>query len=317
MKKFIFFLFILFISCYFYKNYNYFKFYYIKQEVKDVINEINENKKILENIKNKIQQADDGKKEILEFIDVPKKSNIDDYTVYNDVTSRHKYPFGDSAGRHINVHETAHGIHSDLRNEYQKKLKYKCNTFYCLKGKAVVLREPKITIKDVTKYIPPNLRSYRYQLYFVDQIKNWNDMPTYILDEWTAYILGSMCAVEDYEKGLQKPVSDAVSGCLDFSIYSIAMAMAVKDLEPNYWIENPNLREFIKFNLQRAENTFLLGKDAFRSSKQDKLLNSFLNEKESDNLRNFMRNEFGDYFLKQKCGEAYMEEEFKIDFTFE
>jgi len=120
---------------------------------------------------------------------VPKNHNIDDSTVYNDVTSRQKDPFGDSAGRHINVHETAHGIHSDLRNEYQKKLRYKCNAFYCLKGKAVILKDPNITIKNVTKYIPSNLKSYRYQLYFVDQLKNWNDMPTYILDEWTAYIL--------------------------------------------------------------------------------------------------------------------------------
>lgn len=296
MKKIILLFFILFIVYFVYKNYNYFELYYLKQEIKNVIKEIEKNNENIEKIKNKINQTESTKKDILEFIDVPKKTNIDDSTVYNDVISRQSKPFGDHAGRHVNVHETAHGIHSDLRNEYQEKLGYRCNAFYCLKGKAVVLKEPNITIKDIKKYIPKNLKSYRYNLYFVEQLKDWNDVPTYILDEWNAYILGSECAVDDYQKKIDTPKSDAVSGCLDFSIYSIATAMAVKELDPDYWQKNPEFKEFIKYNLKRAETAFFLGKDVFKSSAQDKLLDSFLNDKESGNLKNFMKEELGSYF---------------------
>lgn len=248
------------------------------------------------NIKKDVDKKSD---EVLKFIDVPKKNkDIEDDSVYNDVLSRQSEPFGDEAGRHVNVHETAHGIHSDLRNEYQRKLGYKCNAFYCLKGKAVILKDPNITIRDIAKYIPKNLRSYRYNLYFITQLKDWDDVPTYVLDEWNAYILGSECAVEDYQRRIEIPRSDAVSGCLDFSIYAIAMSMAVKELDPEYWQEHPEFKEFIKYNLKRADMAFYLGKDVFKSSNQEKLLDAFLNDKQSDNLRNFMKKELGEYFVK-------------------
>lgn len=261
-----------------------------KNQTQNILKEVNDLKRNVEDLIKKSDQP------ILKFIDVPKKNkSLDDSSIYNDVISRQLDPFGNQNGRHTNVHETAHGIHSDLRNEYQKKLGYECNAFYCLNGRAVVLKDPNFYIKDITKNIPKSLRSYRYHLYFVEQLKDWNDMPTYVLDEWTAYILGSECAVEDYKNGIDHPKSDAVSGCLDFSIYSIAMAKTTKELDPKYWEENPEFKEFIRFNLKRAEKTFKEGKGIFKSSSQEKLLQSFLNN-ESD-LKNFMKTEFGNYFL--------------------
>lgn len=261
-------------------------------EVKNISKEVNELKKEVEGLIKKANQTN------LNFVEVPKKNkNIPDDSVYSDVISRQEKPFGNSSGRHVNVHETAHGIHSDLRNEYQKKLGYECNAFYCLNGKAVILKDPNIAIRQIVKNIPQNLRSYRYNLYFVEQLKDWDDMPTYVLDEWNAYVLGSECAVEDYQKGLEHPKSDAVSGCLDFSIYAIAMAKTVKELDKEYWEENPEFKEFIKYNLERAEKTFKAGKDIFKSSGQDKLLDSFLNDKNSNDLKDFMKSEFGNYFL--------------------
>ena len=53
------------------------------------------------------------------FVMVPEfRSSIED-SVYGDILSHSdKAPFGDSAGRATNSHETAHGIHSYLRNKY-------------------------------------------------------------------------------------------------------------------------------------------------------------------------------------------------------
>jgi hypothetical protein len=263
-----------------------------KNQAQDILKEVNDLKNDLNDL---IKKTD---RPTLNFIDVPKKNKeIPDDSVYNDVISRQEKPFGNEAGRHINVHETAHGIHSDLRNEYQKKLGYECNVFYCLNGKAVILKDPDILIRHITRNIPSNLRSYRYNLYFVHQLKDWDDMPTYVFDEWSAYILGSECAVEDHSRGIDVPKSDAVSGCLDFSIYAIAMAKTVKELDPKYWDENSEFKEFVKYNLTRAEKAFKEGRHTFKSSGQEQLLKSFLEDERSNDLKDFMKNELGDYFL--------------------
>jgi len=279
----------------FYKN-DIKKFFYIKEQSTKITNDskIDFKKQILEK----------SNKDLLNFINVPKKNNnIPDDTIYNDVISRQTKPFGDEAGRHINVHETAHGIHSDLRNEYERILGYKCNVFYCLKGRAVIIKDPPITISEVCGYIPKNLRSYRYDLYFKEQLKYWDDVPTYIFDEWTAYILGSECAIEDYELGIAHTKSDAVSGCLDFSIYSIAFARAVKEEDSEYWNRHPEFKEFVKYNLKRAEMAFNKGKNIFKSEKQIRLLDSFINNPDSKELKKFMIEEFGEYFINININE--------------
>lgn len=235
------------------------------------------------------------------FIKVPKYNNIDDNClVYKDVMEYTKQkPFGNESGRNINVHETVHGIHSDYRNEYQKKLKYKVNALYCLDGNIILVREPNITIRHVIKYIPKNLQSYRYELYFVKQLPDWNDAPTYILDEWIAYILGSKCAVEDHQKGINTHKSDAVSGCLDFSIYATAFAMAVKEHDPEYWKKYPEFKETIRYHLIQAEKTLGQGLDVkeFNSEKQDKLYYSLLNDDDSKYIRDFLFQEFNGIFV--------------------
>jgi len=230
------------------------------------------------------------------FVEVPKVNSLSDATVYEDVLSRQSRDFGDSSGRHVNVHETAHGIHSDLRMKYTRELGYRVNAFYCLKGRAVILKEPRLRMTHVARRVPKKLRSYRYELYFVKQLKDWDDTPTYPLEEWAAYILGSECAVEDNKMGIGRPRSDTVSGCLDFSIYAIVTAMAVKEEDPNYWESHPEFRRFIKYNLIRAEKAFAEGREVFRSDKQEKLLEVFNNDEDSEHVREFMKREFGDYF---------------------
>lgn len=237
----------------------------------------------------------------ISFVKISKFNEIDDKcSIYKDVLEHSKQkPFGDDSGRNINVHETVHGIHSDYRNEYQKHLKYNLNALYCLDGNIVIVREPNITIRHVVKYIPKNLQSYRYQLYFVQQLADWNDAPTYILDEWVAYILGSKCAVEDHKKGINTHKSDAVSGCLDFSIYATAFAMAVKEHDPEYWEKYPEFKEIIHYHLIQAEKTLGQGLDIreFNSEKQDALYNSLLYDYDSKNIRDFLFTEFEGIFV--------------------
>ncbi len=254
--------------------------------------------KVRFNLQNKRREKIVG----INFIKIPKHRIIEDKgIIYKDVLEYSKQePFGDDGGRNINVHETAHGIHSDLRNEYQKKLGYELNALYCLDGNIILIREPSITMRHVMNFVPEKLRSYRWKLYFVQQLSDWNDKPTYILDEWISYILGSKCAVDDHQKGINTHKSDAVSGCLDFSIYSVAFAMAVKKHDPEYWNNNPDFKETIRYHLIQAEKTLGQGLDisAFNSVGQDELYNNLLNDPNSEELREFILTEFDGIFIK-------------------
>lgn len=239
----------------------------------------------------------------IRFIKTPKYRTIKDKgLIYTDVLEHSKQePFGDESGRNINVHETVHGIHSDMRMLYEKELKrYDINVFYCLEGNAIILTEPKISIRHVIKYVPTKLRSYRWNLYFVQQLKDWDDKPTYILDEWVAYILGSKCAVDDHQKNIITHRSDAISGCLDFSIYSIAFAIAVKNHDPDYWENNPQFKAMINYHLIQAEKTLGAGLEieAFNSSKQDELYYNLLYDESAEEIRQFLLSEFDGVFIK-------------------
>lgn len=239
----------------------------------------------------------------INFIKIPKYRSIEDKgLIYTDVLEHSKQkPFGDESGRNINVHETVHGIHSEVRNQYEKELKrYDLNAFYCLDGNVILLIEPKITIRHVIKYVPEKLKSYRWNLYFVEQLKDWDDKPTYILDEWVAYILGSKCAVDDHQKSVITHRSDAISGCLDFSIYATALAMAVKNHDPDYWKNYPEFKAMINYHLIQAEQTLGAGLEieAFNSEKQDKLYFNLLYDNSSSELREFLISEFDGIFIK-------------------
>jgi len=135
----------------------------------------------------------------LDFISVPKYGSINSECVYADVLNHCKQSHhGDQDGRYTNVHETAHGIHNELRNIYRKNLKTSVNVFYCLNGKGVIVKDPNIKMRHINRYVPTNLRSSRYKVYLVDQVKYWDDTPTYNLDEWNCFILGASCSVDDY-----------------------------------------------------------------------------------------------------------------------
>lgn len=239
------------------------------------------------------------------FIKIPvfRKSEID--SVYGDVLSHsQEEPFGDGHGRSTNVHETSHSIHSQIRNSYVGK--NKVNGFYLLNGLGVIIEEPNVKISDVAARTPESLRSYRYNLYMVEQRKDWENTPTYILDEWNAYILGAMCCVDDVKKGRHNNNwSDGVSGSLDFSFYTIVFAMTVFELDQKFWKDNVQFKNFIRWNLVRANQVYLSGcrMDQFQWEQQDKLLLNFLENKDSEKVRIFLKEELDGIWLDQKTSD--------------
>jgi len=236
----------------------------------------------------------------IEFISVPKYRSIDSGCVYADVLNHSKQkPHGDQDGRYTNVHETAHGIHNELRNHYRSIIKSPINVLYCLNGKAVIVDDPNIKMRHVSPYVPEVLRSSRFKLYLVKQLEYWDDTPTYIFDEWTCYVLGAECAVDDSRRGRTLEKTNAVSGALEFSIYSVAFAMAVKEHDPLFWKNNSHFKAFIKYNLIRSERVFNAGAGVpeFRNSEQDRLQQALLKDKDAEPIRQFLKNEFDGIFV--------------------
>jgi hypothetical protein len=119
----------------------------------------------------------------------------------------HKYYDND---RVTHAHEGTHGINSLLRSKYNSP------AFYCLNNKAFVFNEVPGTLDNVAESIPENLRGKVYNLYLIKAQRWWNKHPSYIFDEFTAYINGSL-AREYY--GI-KDRGESVEQMLECMVYS-------------------------------------------------------------------------------------------------
>jgi hypothetical protein len=250
--------------------------------------------------KPKVEPVKPPQRALPDFVQIQKHRQSEEGTVYGDIISHSKgKPFGDQGGRGTNAHETTHGINSEIRNAHTNQGK-KINGFYVLEGRGVVLEEPKIKMEHAKKFVPKNLQSYRWDLYLVKQLRDWNDTPTYICDEWVAYINGGACDVDDVKKGKHKGGwTDGVSGCCDFTIYTIALCMATKELDPDYWKNYKQFRNFVVWEMRFAQKIFLEGRvmKEFKWDKQDKLLLEFLESPEAEAMRKFVREELDGVWL--------------------
>lgn len=206
--------------------------------------------------------------------------------------------FGTDHGRATQAHETVHAINSHTRNYLFLKGRKRVNTFYCGGGKAIVVENPSLRIRHVSKFVPRVLRGNRYELYFVEQLRYWDEVPTYLMDEWSAYIAGAEVGVEDLENGLAKENSDIVCGPLEFSIYCTALCMATKEHDPDYWARDERLKHSTKYFLIRAEKVYFKGCESFKFPKQQELLEDLRTHEDSREVRNFLLNEFDGIFIK-------------------
>lgn len=223
------------------------------------------------------------------------KNKLEHDSVYDRVMSCFAKPFGNKHGRTTNVHETVHGINNALSNS---KRGYR--GFYCGMSRGLWLKEPDVTMIDIVPNIPDILKEYRYTLYFVSQLKYWQDVALYPVDEWSAYICGAECAVDDYTSNMlnDKNKSDSVSGALEFSVYCTALAKTVKEKDREYWENYPKFKNTIKFFLVRSEKVFFEGRFIFPSERQENLLNNLQNHPKAKPIRDFLIEEFNGVFIK-------------------
>lgn len=237
-----------------------------------------------------------------EYVEVLAVSDkVREESLYADIMNRQANPYRSRRNdRNIDAHETTHGINNDLRNKYTKQLGKRVNGFYVTGGKGVIIEEPNIRKRAVIEFLPITLRSYRYDLYIAGQLE-WDDVPLYLLDEWVSYVNGGAVSIEDVEKGRHnREWSDDVSGCLDFSIYCVALCMAIEKGDPDYWNNNKQFRNFMHWHLVKSHRIFMKGREMeeFRWDKQEKLLEALRNSEEGKPMKEFLNKHFNGVWLK-------------------
>ncbi len=151
------------------------------------------------------------------------------------------------------AHETTHGINSHLTDHYNHTGK-SAYGFYVGDDRAVVLVEPKVKLSQVAAVIPKSVRGSRYKLYLKEQQKYFENHPLYVFDEWTAYTNGARVGIEQAERSTEgwDRRCDAVVGALELGIYSLGLARAVEQHDPEYLERYPQFREFLAHELRRS-----------------------------------------------------------------
>jgi len=169
------------------------------------------------------------------------------------------------------VHESTHGINSLLRNLYR------CPAFYCLNNKCVLMKEPDTTLSSVADAVPRSLRGIVYHLYLIQAQRWWNDQPTYILSEFSAYANGA-----DARSQLGLKTHGETQFAVEFIVYSSCLPLASKSTDPQ-------MREFLRWQIERVLK--LSGPSAY--------LDKLRTTSDANDLRVFMKKYYGPGWTKQ------------------
>lgn len=245
----------------------------------------------------------------VDFTAYPKQRDETDSswgTVLTDIAQHTPPEYGDyywSNDLVTAAHETTHGINADIRNDYNDT-GARANGFYVLEGRAVLVVEPDIRKSHVAPYVPEVLRGFRFDTYITGQTE-WDDTPLYVWDEWVAYTNGGEVAVDLVESGLWSyGWRDGVAGQLEFTVYALAVGMAVKERDPAYFAANTQFREFLAWNARRAMDVYRRGAvmEEFAWDDQDQFYTDLRTNAEAEEIREFARETFGEAWAVEVLG---------------
>jgi hypothetical protein len=229
----------------------------------------------------------------LKFIDVPVLTQrLPESSFLADIVNRCRNPVLDEQ-RPTNGHESTHMLNSQLRNQHGGKV----NALYVMSGKAVLLKEPRLRKSAVPAFVPPSLRGYRFRTY-VTGAQEWDDTPTYLLDEWSAYVNGCFVALDDKRSGRTVEAADWAGGPLELGIYSLAMGMAVEQGDPVYFRDEPQFKAFLRWHWARAKLAFDRGRTVFPFQQQENLLKALQSSPDASSMRAFITKNLDGVWLK-------------------
>lgn len=112
------------------------------------------------------------------------------------------------------THEQIHGVCSLLRQKYRGD-----TILYIPHIGSFSITIRTTTIAKIAPIIPTNLRGSSYNLYLIQQQRDWNNQPGYLLEEWVCYYAGALTRAE--LRITQR--RETVKQMLDFMVYSLYM----------------------------------------------------------------------------------------------
>lgn len=147
-----------------------------------------------------------------------------------------------ASSKTTHCHEATHMLNSRMREDLGLQ---QVNAFYVGYGQAIVLPEPRTTLERVGKRVT-QYRNSTFQLYFVGGLRDWNNQPLYVLDEYSAYVNGSQAALESGHDD-----HGSIDRAIWFGHYSDALVATVQAEDPQYeYLQD--LAEFVQLQKERV-----------------------------------------------------------------
>ena len=103
--------------------------------------------------------------------------------------------------------------------------------FYVCENAVVQVVKPPITLQTLAKAIPQSRRYDNYQLYLINAQRWYNNVPTYVIDEWSAYTNGTFIALYDMKDS--RRAAESFDRVLEMFGYMIILEQESKKL-PSY-----------------------------------------------------------------------------------
>jgi hypothetical protein len=129
--------------------------------------------------------------------------------------------------------------------------------------------------------VPLSLRGEVYDLYLVNAQSDWNDQPSYVFDEWTAYTNGANAR---QQLGIQDR-QETVRYALEFCVYATCVARAANS-------SDPQTRAFIMWQIERV----------MKLSSGSEYLEHLRQEPDAAPLRGFVCDYFGVHWSREILG---------------
>jgi len=192
------------------------------------------------------------------------------------------------------AHEGTHGINAHIRNLYIREGQ-RVNAAYCLQNRAIVFKEPAITLAQVRSNIPQSMRGATYDNLLA---RDWQNRPLYVFDEWAAYVNGTAAGLEMAEKGTWRGQRwDTVLHMLQYNVYAIAM---IKATDAQYR-RSPSVKAFMKWQSARTIRLYVKAQKyaAFKHPMQVQYVQRFRLGDDTASLREFAKSYFGKQWMKE------------------
>ena len=158
--------------------------------------------------------------------------------------------------------------------------------------------------EKVAEHVPRSLRGSRFD-HYITGATAWNDHPLYVWEEWNGYIVGTEVGLSQKEEGKwnQGPRIASV-GAMEFTVYGLATAKAIKEHDPIRWNNDPQLREFMAHASKRAMSASISAQNTseFKHPNFDEYLTAFRTSPDAAPLRDFARTELGAEFCQKTYG---------------